>query len=128
MSDEYTELQAAPPEELLEAAIAAYKQFNPAAERWMRLGFQLAQKDGWEQVAPYWLRMWREKGGDWQSCSCAGCGFEVEPGEGCPLCASYEHGQRIDICPRCGGVGIKDDLGYFCPGCNHEWEVVDRGT
>lgn len=121
MSDEYRDLKEASPQELLEAAIAAYRQFNPEAERWMRLGFALAQDTGWEQVAPYWLRMWRENE-NWQSCFA--CGRKLELCDGrldCPDCVSYERAFNIELCPECGTQGEHDDLGYCCPNCEHEW-------
>ena len=62
----YYEIRHATNEELLEAAIHFWvrgKDSEYAAyevERWMRLGFALAQKDAWEKVAPAWLTDWRK--------------------------------------------------------------------
>ena len=53
---DYTDLKAATPEQILEAAVWFYEQNNLEAENWLRLGFALAQPGGWERVAPYWLR------------------------------------------------------------------------
>ena len=50
------ELKSATPEDLLEAAIMFYANSNPESERWLRLGFALAQPCGWENIAPAWLR------------------------------------------------------------------------
>ncbi len=60
------EIRHASNEELLEAAIYFYQQGGSdeflayQRERWMRLGFALAQEDAWEKVAPAWLKDWRE--------------------------------------------------------------------
>lgn len=63
----YYEIRYAKNEELLEAAIHFWKKsqgFDDYAacqlERWMRLGFALAQENAWEQVAPAWLTDWRK--------------------------------------------------------------------
>ena len=61
-ADVYDKLRQATPEELLEAAVTFYREFNPEGERWLRLGFKLAGSDGWEEVAPAWLS--REKRND----------------------------------------------------------------
>lgn len=48
----------ATPEELLEAAIRFYTQYADRPkemEHLLRLGFALAQPDGWSYVAPAWL-------------------------------------------------------------------------
>ena len=58
---DYTELETATPEQLLEAAIWFYEQNNPEAEKWLRLGFALAQPGGWEHIAPYWLQKSKER-------------------------------------------------------------------
>ena len=61
----YYETRHASNEELLEAAIHFWK---PSLhddykawflEKWMRLGFALAQEDAWEKIAPEWLTDWR---------------------------------------------------------------------
>lgn len=52
----YDALRNAPKQQLLEAAIRNYSKNNPEAPQWMRLGFALAQDDGWENVAPAWLK------------------------------------------------------------------------
>ena len=57
----YDGVRNATPEELLEAVIWGYTQeddYCPAywCEKLLRIGFAVAQTDGWEQVAPYWLR------------------------------------------------------------------------
>jgi len=126
MSDEYRDLKEASPQELLEAAIAAYRQFNPEAERWMRLGFALAQKTGWEQVAPYWLRMWRQNPG-WKSCSACGRKLELCDGKlDCPDCTNYERAyfepKPVVFCPKCSAQCECDDLGCFCPNCELDFE------
>ena len=61
------EIRRAKNEELLEAAIhfwrSSYEGDNDLAdmiEKWMRLGFALAQEDAWEKVAPAWLTDWRK--------------------------------------------------------------------
>lgn len=62
----YERLKKATPKELLEAAIRVYGQdqargfFNYAVranevESLLRLGFALAQPDGWQHIAPAWL-------------------------------------------------------------------------
>jgi len=62
----YYEIRHADNEELLEAAIHFWKENIEDEysayylERWMRLGFALAQEDGWERVAPAWLSDWRK--------------------------------------------------------------------
>ena len=69
MKDDDLELQemlAAKPEEWLEAAIHfwsnntddEYKKY--LIDRFMRLGFALAQEAGWEHIAPAWWRDWLE--------------------------------------------------------------------
>jgi len=60
-NEAYAELVTATSQELLEASILFYNQHNIEAERWIRLGFALAQCQGWELVAPAWLRDWRDK-------------------------------------------------------------------
>jgi len=64
MSDDvYAELRAAAPQERLEAMILfwAGDSQNPRADYFLRLGFAVAQPDGWKQIAPAWLRAWRAK-------------------------------------------------------------------
>ena len=62
----YYEIRHATNEELLEAAIHFWKDSMDDVyeayqlEKWMRLGFALAQKDAWEKVAPAWLSDWRK--------------------------------------------------------------------
>ena len=62
----YYEIRRAKNEELLEAAIHFWKKGtneeyeNYQLERWMRLGFALAQEDAWKNVAPAWLTDWRK--------------------------------------------------------------------
>lgn len=46
------QLKNATPVQLLEAAMEHYAGGNKEAERMMRLGFALAQRGGWELVAP----------------------------------------------------------------------------
>lgn len=67
-NESYKNLVDATPEELLEAAINFYIKHNPDCERWLRLGFALAQLDGWQQVAPAWLSDWLEdcKNNQWE--------------------------------------------------------------
>jgi len=48
----YTDLIQATSEQLLESAIQFYSVNNPGIEGWIRLGFALAQPDGWKRVAP----------------------------------------------------------------------------
>jgi len=55
-NDDSTELEGASPRLLLEAACNFYKQYNPDAERYIRLGFKLSQKNGWKEVALAWLK------------------------------------------------------------------------
>lgn len=55
----YEELRKATPMDLLEAAIRTYTQHadRPGeVERFLRLGFALAQPNGWMHIAPAWLR------------------------------------------------------------------------
>ncbi len=58
----YDEIKEATKEELLEAAIHFWRSGADddytahLIEKWMRLGFALAQKDGWMKVAPAWLK------------------------------------------------------------------------
>ena len=63
----YYEIRHASNEELMEAAIHFWKGSMDGdvygaytLEKWMRLGFALAQKDAWEKVAPAWLTDWRK--------------------------------------------------------------------
>lgn len=56
MTTQYKELETADPKELLEAVILFWKEDNPDCERWLRLGFAIAQPEGWMQIAPAWLR------------------------------------------------------------------------
>ena len=61
----YYEIRHASNEELLEAAIHFWQGYADndyeayQHEKWMRLGFALAQEDAWEKVAPAWLTDWR---------------------------------------------------------------------
>lgn len=123
-TDEYAELKAATPDERLGAAICFWKHSNPGAEEWIRLGFALAQLDGWKHVAPYWLRMWRENK-DWQPCPACGRKMETNGDKmDCHDCADYELAYSDPaICPQCGTLGERDDLGGFCPYCENEWEI-----
>ena len=63
--DPYKELKEATPEELLEALLfwsRIHVNRSPPGkfdEDTLRMGFALAQKDGWEHVAPKWLRDYR---------------------------------------------------------------------
>ena len=63
------ELKEATNEELFEAALHYWCNHYEVTEddftyheimKFMRLGFALAQEDGWEHVAPAWLRDYRE--------------------------------------------------------------------
>lgn len=56
-SKEHETLHQASPEQLLEAAINAYSKSYPDIDidKWMQLGFRIAQSDGWREVAPAWL-------------------------------------------------------------------------
>ena len=59
MSDTYEELRKASPEELLEAVELFYAINGEASGgfyRGLALGFKIASSNGWEQVAPAWLR------------------------------------------------------------------------
>ena len=71
----YDDLKQASPEELLEATIEHYKVKRYEGARWgrferngflngLRLGFKIAQANGWQEVAPAWLREYQEKKGD----------------------------------------------------------------
>ena len=60
-NDDSTELKEATPEQLLEAACNFYKRYNPDAERYIRLGFKLSQKNGWKEVALAWLKNIKEE-------------------------------------------------------------------
>lgn len=53
----YEELKQASHKELLEAAIDHYSQFyNKDCIDFLKLGFKIAQKEGWQEIAPAWLR------------------------------------------------------------------------
>ena len=55
------DLRTASPKELLEAYAFWAEQALTARELYfLRLGFGLAQPDGWEHIAPAWLRLYRE--------------------------------------------------------------------
>lgn len=67
----YEELKAATSEELLEAYLLARRgwikhrplteeEMTIQGEKLIRLGFALAGKDGWEQLAPGWLKNYRK--------------------------------------------------------------------
>ncbi len=65
----YKELQEAKSEELLEAAIhnwcafyeTEYTEFTHLKiKKFLLLGFNIAQEDGWKHVAPAWLRDYRK--------------------------------------------------------------------
>jgi len=67
----YEDLRNATPEELLEAVIWFIRQsdsapcdLEQALVASLRQGFQLAQPDGWQRVAPMWLRESREASKD----------------------------------------------------------------
>ncbi len=62
-ADSYSDLQNAPAEELIEVAIANYKEKNMSVDFLVRLGFSLAQEGGWEHIAPAWLKAHREAKG-----------------------------------------------------------------
>ena len=52
----YERLASATKEELLEAAVLFNERHvDSLCGRWVRLGFALAQDNGWEYVAPAWL-------------------------------------------------------------------------
>jgi len=53
--DVYEKLKKATKEDLLKAVIKFYLEDNPDCEKYIRLGYAIAQKDGWMQVAPAWL-------------------------------------------------------------------------
>jgi hypothetical protein len=55
------ELKNATPDELLQAAVWFWKSKNPDPMYMLRLGFALAHKNGWEFIAPYWLRGSKEE-------------------------------------------------------------------
>ena len=67
MTDPYYELQHADREDLLEVLICYYKNWYPEddyrdmVDKYLRMGFQLAQEDGWMLVAPAWLRDYFER-------------------------------------------------------------------
>jgi len=62
----YYEIRHASNDELLEAAIHFWQSDTDEGyaahelEKWMRIGYALAQEDGWRQVAPAWLTDWRK--------------------------------------------------------------------
>ena len=56
MTTQYKELETATSEELLEAVVWFWQRDNPDCERWLRLGFAIAQPGGWRQIAPVWLQ------------------------------------------------------------------------
>lgn len=69
--DVYYETKYAGNKELLDASVHYWCKPKPEdgfsdsydnllIERWMRLGFALAQKDGWKHIAPAWLEDWRK--------------------------------------------------------------------
>jgi len=49
-----TRVEEARKENLLEAAILYFKQYHPNSERWLRLGYAIAQEDGHKYVAQKW--------------------------------------------------------------------------
>lgn len=64
----YEELKRANGQELLEALIGFYRlsyedqdYLREMAERFLRMGFRLAQPDGWKLVAPIWLEDYRNR-------------------------------------------------------------------
>ena len=65
-ADIYYEIRHASNEDLLEAAIHYWKEDVEdeyaayCLEKWMRLGFALAQEDGWKRTAPAWLEDWHK--------------------------------------------------------------------
>ena len=59
--DSLSELMNAPAEELLEVAIANYNGKDMSVDFLVRLGFSLAHKDGWEHIAPAWLKKYRDE-------------------------------------------------------------------
>ena len=63
----YDDLKQASPEELLEATIEELKKGTRLTKHernefinGLVLGFKIAQEDGWQQVAPAWLRNYRD--------------------------------------------------------------------
>lgn len=53
-------LKSAPPEELLFATEYFYRETLTERESYfLRLGFNLRNADGWEHVAPAWLRNYK---------------------------------------------------------------------
>jgi len=42
-------------EQLLEAAINYYGQYNRQAEIYIKMGFELAGPNGWRHIAPAWI-------------------------------------------------------------------------
>ena len=57
--DTYEKLRQSTPEDRLRATVQFYK-VNSAFVAGIKLGFALAQPDGWRHVAPAWLRGVRE--------------------------------------------------------------------
>jgi len=64
----YDDFKQASSQELLEATIEHYRetiQWNRYERNGflngLRLGFKIAQEDGWRHVAPAWLREYRER-------------------------------------------------------------------
>ena len=66
--DTYDELRKASNEELLEALLHHYNlnmMVTNRGDSLIRLGFALAQEDGWTRVAPKWLEDYRRVAPEW---------------------------------------------------------------